>query len=106
MYTQISIVDPYNLTELVTYIYRVDPAILYLLFLFIGLTTGLLMRPKDETKIIGSLICGMIGAVAFGSLCILTVGHFYGAVGALIASFAGALIFIIFRNGWFLARWH
>ena len=106
MYTQISTVDPYNLTELAAYIYSADPALLYLLFLLIGLTTGLLMRPKDETKVIGSLLCGIIGAFTFGFLCILTVGHFYGAIGALIASFIGASIFILFRNGWFFARWH
>lgn len=78
---------------------------MYMLFLFIGLTTGLLMRPKEETRVVGSLICGIIGAVTFGSLCILTVGHFYGAIGALIASFIGASIFLLFKNVWFIARW-
>ena len=96
MYAGIASVDLPDLTDIVAYFSSGDLKAWCLLFSLIGLVTGLAMGYK-RPGMIGNIICGMIGAI-LGGFLMLTAGSFYGRIGVLVASFAGAVVFLMVKR--------
>ena len=96
MYAGISSVDLPDLTDIVAYFSSGDLKAWCLLFSLIGLATGLVMKPEGS-GMIGNIICGIIGAI-LGGFLMLAIGSFYGRIGVLVASFAGAVVFLMVKR--------
>ncbi len=92
MYAKIASV----VTKIVTYFFSGDLKAWCLLFALIGLVISLIIKPIGS-GMISNIICGMIGAILGGYL-MLASGSFYGRIGVLVASFAGAVVFLMVKR--------
>ncbi len=91
MYTQSSIIDTSLLADM-------GLLMSFLLILLIGLVIGLIMGSR-EVSIVGNIVCGMVGAVLLGGLCIMFFRDFYGVPGSLAVSIFGAVLFMMIKRG-------
>ncbi|MGH2517899.1 MAG: GlsB/YeaQ/YmgE family stress response membrane protein [Ktedonobacterales bacterium] len=69
-----------------------------------GLITGQLMKSRG-IRILGDLVFGVIGALAFVVLLVplLGLGRF-GFTGDLVLAFVGSIVFVVLEHGFLVAR--
>ena len=96
MYAGIHSVDLPNLADIVAYFSSGDMTAWCLLFSIVGLVIGLILRP-EESSIVINIVCAIIGAI-LGGFLMLSIGAFYGRIGVLVASFAGAVVFLLVKR--------
>ena len=99
MYSRIAFVDLNKLmTGLVDKFLSGDLRTCLLFYAIIGLLAGLTIRAKGSSIIL-NILCSLAGAIVGGYLYMLTIGSFYGVIGSLAASVAGAVVFLLLRRG-------
>jgi len=99
MYVRVSSVDFSGLmANLVNNFLNEDLKTCLIVYFMIGLLLGLLIRPKGS-NVIFNIFCSVVGAGVGGYLYILTIGSFYGIIGSMAASVAGAVIFLLIKRG-------
>ena len=99
MYARISSVDFSGLmANLVDNFLNEDLKTCLIVYFIIGLLLGLLIRLKGA-NIIFNVFCSVVGACVGGYLYIRTIGSFYGIIGSMAASVAGAVVFLLIKRG-------